>query len=259
MMSQKRKGAVRRADIPAVVLRKLNKGEIEALTLAEVLAADFSMLLCSAFPDLDSALVARMRESERGWVGRTRLAGELLHEAYGAKAWRKTLGHASDQVRGWGAMALAAAPELSVEERFAQVRPFADDANAGVREVAWIALRPHVAAGLKQSLRALRPWVLDGNPNIRRFASEITRPRGVWCAHLQELRKDPSPGLVLLESLYADPSRSVQNPVANWLSDASKDNPAFARQVCKLWAQQSPSKETAYICKRAQRTLNKKS
>src|SRR4051812_195437 len=85
LMAAPRKGAVRMADIPPSILLKLNKGEIEALTLAEVLAVDFVKLLRHSFPDLDPALIKKMRETELGWLGRTKLAGELLYEGYGAK------------------------------------------------------------------------------------------------------------------------------------------------------------------------------
>ncbi len=260
-MTPKRKGAIRMADIPAATLLRLNKGEIEALTLAEVLAVDFARLLQSAFPGLDKSLVKQMREAneELGWLARTRLAGALLYQGLGAKALKKTLHHPSDQVRGWGAALIAALPEMDIEERLELVRPIADDPNAGTRETAWLMIRPHIAADIKHSIRILRPWTASAQPNLRRFASEITRPRGVWCTHIPELRKDPKPGLILLEALHADPSRYVQNSVANWLNDASKDNPDFVKNICRIWAQQSRTKETAYICKRAQRTLRKKS
>lgn len=256
-MTEKRKGAIRMADIPPAVLRKLNKGEIEAITLAEVLAVDFPTLLKSAFPDLDKSLLKQMQQTELGWLGRTKLAGELLYKGYGDKALKKTLGHSSDQVRGWGAVVIACMPHLTLKERLELIKPIADDDNPGTREVAWISLRPHIAAEVTKAIAALKPWTKSGRPNIRRFASEITRPRGVWCAHIPSLRKNPEPGLILLEPLYADSSRYVQNSVANWLNDAAKDNPAFVRKVCRLWAQQSKAKETAYICKRAQRSLDK--
>ncbi len=260
-MNQKRKGAVRIADIPPAILRQLNRGEIEAVTLAETLAIDFAKLLRHAFPDLDRSLIKKMQSAQdesMGWVARTRLAGELLYEGFGMKGLKKTLHHPSADVRGWGAALVAAAPKLELEERLDKVLPIADDHNPGARETAWLMIRPHVAADIKRGIRALKPWTHDTRPNLRRFASEITRPRGVWCMHIHELRKDPKPGLILLESLYADPSRYVQNSVANWLNDASKDNPAFVRTVCRLWAQQSQTPSTAYVCKRAQRTLNKK-
>ena len=107
-MEQKRKGALRRADVTPRLLARLNRGETEALTLAEVLVVDFHQLMQSVFPDLDAGLLARMRDAAgTGWVGRTRLAGELLHEGLGLKGMKKTLGHPSDQVRGWGAALLA--------------------------------------------------------------------------------------------------------------------------------------------------------
>lgn len=258
-MTPKRKGAVRMADIPPAILRQLNRGEIEALTLAETLAIDFARLLLHAFPDLDKSLVKEMRDArELGWVARTRLAGTLLHKDFGAKGLKKTLGHPSADVRGWGASLIAAIPDMDIDERLDLVRPIADDHNPGTRETAWIMIRPHIAADVTRGIRTLKPWTASTRPNLRRFASEITRPRGVWCPYIPELRKDPKPGLILLESLHADPSRYVQNSVANWLNDASKDNPAFVKAVCRLWAQQSHTKETAYICKRAQRTLKKK-
>lgn len=257
-MTTKRKGALRRADIPPAILRQLNRGEIEALTLAEVLAVDFAQLLVAAFPDIDKALIRRMKDaSETGWVGRTKLAGDLLAEGIGKTALKTALKHPSDQVRGWGASLIAALPKLTLEERLTLVRPLADDPNPGTREVAWISIRPYIDAELKTALKLLRPWTADASPNIRRYASEITRPRGVWCAHIKALRQDPSPGLPLLTPLRADPSRYVQNSVANWLNDASKDDAAFVRKVCKAWLKDSDDKATAYICRRAQRTLDK--
>jgi 3-methyladenine DNA glycosylase AlkC len=257
-MGEKRKGAMRMVDIPPAVLARLNKGEMEALTLAEVLAVDFAKLLRNAFPELDKPLLKQMQEARvLGWVARTRLAGELLCQGLGREALKRTTDHASDQVRGWGASLVAALPGLTLEERLKLIRRTADDPNPGTRETAWIMLRPHIAADIKGSIALLQPWTEDGKPNLRRFASEITRPRGVWCEHIRELRRDPEPGLALLEPLCSDPSRYVQNSVANWLNDASKDNPAFVRTVCKSWTKRSKTKETAYICKRAQRTLDK--
>jgi 3-methyladenine DNA glycosylase AlkC len=254
-----RKGARTMADIPPAIVNKLNKGEMEAATLVEVLIVDFAKLMKSAFPTLDPIFIKEMKAAkELGWVGRTKLAGDILYRGLGKKALKLSTNHPSDQVRGWGASLVAAIPDLDLEERLSLMRHIADETNAGTREVAWISLRPHVAVELSRSIDVLRSWAVDPSANIRRFASEITRPRGVWCTHIPELRKNPKLGLPILQTLCADQSRYVQNSVANWLNDASKDNPAFVRQVCQLWAQQSKTQATAYICKRAQRTLNKK-
>lgn len=97
----------------------------------------------------------------------------------------------------------------------------------------------------------------DADPNIRRCAVEGTRPRGVWTAHLEALKQDPEPGLALLEPVRSDPSRYVQNAAANWLNDASKSRPDWVQAVAARWAEESPTKETAYIVNRGLRTLRK--
>ncbi len=102
------------------------------------------------------------------------------------------------------------------------MRRFAADPHFGVREIAWMAVRDAVIGSLDESLALLQPWVSDADPNIRRFASELTRPRGVWCAQIEALKAEPWRALPLIEPLRADSSRYVQNSVANWLNDASK-------------------------------------
>ncbi|KJR43596.1 DNA alkylation repair protein [Candidatus Magnetoovum chiemensis] len=49
----------------------------------------------------------------------------------------------------------------------------------------------------------------------------------------------------------------MQNSVANWLNDASKDNPQWVIELCAQWKTQSDTKETNYIINRALRTLRK--
>lgn len=254
----KRKGHRRMVDIPPALLKKLNRGEIEAVSLAEVLAVDFHQLLKHGVPGLSAKSLQRMKDAAGdGWVGRTKLAGKIVYDDLGLDALTDMIVHPSDQVRGWGA-ALIAAADLNLQKRLKLVRSLADDDNAGVREVAWISLRPFIAEDLDASLKALMPWTRNKSANIRRYASEITRPRGVWCAHIPVLRKKPSLAASILEPLKSDPSRYVQNSVANWLNDASKDDADFVRKITKRWSKENKSKETAYIVKRALRTLTTK-
>jgi len=88
---------------------------------------------------------------------------------------------------------------MTLAERLAAIRPLADDSHFGVREWAWIAVRPHLAADLDQAIALLAAeWTSDRSERIRRFASESIRPRGVWCAHLSVLKKEPERALPVL-------------------------------------------------------------
>ncbi|MGC2856750.1 DNA alkylation repair protein [Novispirillum sp. DQ9] len=250
------KGATRVADVPPDVLADLHAGTRATRTLAETLALDFAALLGAAFPALAGAARAGI-DPAAGVTRRMAQAAAVLRAGLGADAFAATAGHPSDVVRGWACYVACAEAGPGLPDLLAALRPLADDGHFAVREWVWLALRPHVAADVPLALAELAPWTAETSANLRRFASEATRPRGVWCAHLGPLRRDPAPGLPLLEPLRADPSRYVQDSVANWLNDAAKEHPGWVTDLCTRWSADSPGPYTAYIVKRACRSLPK--
>ena len=264
----RRKGAVRRSGIPADVLKALNEGGEETITLVEWLAIDMRSLLRSVLPDIGLLEAAGEldkaadRLASKGVTERLRGIGKAVFLATKSHPTRVEIfeslaSHMSDMVRAWAAFTLAANRDLFLTDRLQRARRFAKDRSVAVRECAWDSFRPYVAADLSLGLQLLKSWVGDPDPSIRRCAVEATRPRGVWCSHIDSLKEEPEPGLTLLESVRSDPSPYVQRSVANWLNDASKTRPDWVRTVCARWAVESSTKETAWIINRAQRTLRK--
>jgi len=82
-------------------------------------------------------------------------------------------------------------------------------------------------------------------------------PRGVWCEHIGTLIEHPELALSIPNQLKADPSRYVQHNVGTWLNDAGKSKLGFVKELCQRWEKESPGKATAYIIKKALRTINK--
>lgn len=242
------------ADIAPARLALLNGGTISSVTLTEGLAIDFAVLLEAAVPAIGAAALAQMRaQAQAGITRRMALAGQLLLDAGGDLALLQT--HPSDTVRGWACFAIAAQGDLELSQQLAAMRPLADDGHFGVREWAWLALRPRLAAHVAPSIALLAPWTTALSERLRRFACEALRPRGVWCAHIAELKQQPQLALSLLQPLRADPAVYVQDSVANWLNDAAKSQPAWVRALCAQWLEESGNAATARICKRAQRSL----
>ena len=243
------------ADIAPARLALLNGGTLASATLTEGLAIDFTRLLAAAVPAIGAARLERMRaQAATGITGRMALAAQLLLDAGADLALLQA--HPSDTVRGWVCFAIAAQPGLTLSQQLAAMRPLADDGHFGVREWAWLALRPHLAARLDEAIALLAPWTADPSERLRRFACEALRPRGVWCAHIPELKQQPQLALPLLQPLRADPAVYVQDAVANWLNDAAKSQPDWVRSLCAQWLLESPVAATARICKRAQRSLS---
>lgn len=245
------------ADVDTATLARLNAGEIESATLAELLSVDFAALLRTLSPKAAKLVPPTLAGGEGGLgiTKRMEMVARALIDTHGRETIDICIAHPSDSVRGWACYAIGSIEGLPLKKRLALIKPLADDPNSGVREWAWIGLRPRIAEALDESFDLLLPWTASKSPNIRRYASEITRPRGVWCAHLDTLKRNPAPGLPILQPLNADPTKYVQDSVANWLNDASKSNPAWVKKVCAAWLKQSPTRETERICRRAMRTI----
>lgn len=245
-------------DIAPSRLAQLNRGEAEASNLTECLAVDFAALMQCTLPSLGPQALASMHAaSGEGITRRMALAARLLLAENGTRDLAALSRHPSDTVRGWACFMVGASEGLSLSDRLALIRPLADDPHFGGREWAWLAMRTTIAAQLEAAIAALVPLTAEPSERLRRFASEATRPRGVWCTHLASLRQAPEQALMLLEPLKADPALYVQDSVANWLNDASKDRPQWVTDLCARWSRESPSPATTRICQRALRTLRK--
>jgi 3-methyladenine DNA glycosylase AlkC len=219
----------------------------------EQIAMDMGNLMSRQFPECSD----RAHELRGiGLVSSMRLGGEILLETFGMEVVARAAAWSSDTARGWGAMAVGAAEDLDLEQRLALIRPFADDPHFAVREWAWLSLRSRVGTEVKRSIAELIPWTAEDSPRLRRFASEVTRPRGVWSVHIALLKAEPSLGLPLLEPLRTDPSRYVQDSVANWLNDASKSRPEWVKETCDSWLADVGGTSTARICRRGCRSLS---
>lgn len=255
-MTERRKGARRMAEIEPDVLAALSRGEIEAASLVECLAVDMAELMSHAFPDAGASCVSALREaSDEGYTRRMALSAELLLESLGPASIARVASHRSDTVRGWAGYMIGMRPRVSMATRMKQVRPLADDPNSGVREWAWLGVRGRIIEELDEAIAIFEAWTGERSANLRRFATEATRPRGVWCTHINALKEDPRPALPLLEPLRADPTKYVQDSVANWLNDASKTAPDWVRSLTSRWRRESPGKATDRICRRALRTI----
>ncbi len=261
-----RKGAARIALIPAEVLDALNDGLIPTANLNEFLALDLARLsrnvasqvgLPAGTERLEDALAMLSAFKP---VKRHEHVSRALYDLCEPRDDRDAIAHAlathcSDIARCWATQWVMFSA-MPFAQKLRATRRFAADPHFGVREMAWMAVRDEIAGAVEEAVRLLRPWALDADPNIRRFASEATRPRGVWCAQVEPLKREPWRALPLIEPLRADPSRYVQNSVANWLNDASKTQPQWVNEICDRWRRDSRSPHTTYIVKRASRYLD---
>ncbi len=262
-----RKGATKGTLIPATVLQLLNRGEMETVNLIEWSAVDHKQLINTVFPQLGlnavvSQLTAILDNIDKPSVMKCVAAVGNFLSAYGIRndntrqLYQLFSTHQSDSIRCYACYIVALNYDLSLVERLELAKPSIADSNFGVREIIWMALRPELVKELEEVLVYLQRWTTDPDERIRRFITEVTRPKGVWTQTIVALKNNPERALPLLEVLKDDESLYVQNSVGNWLNDASKSKPEFVRTLCARWTQESNSKATQYIVKRAMRTLN---
>lgn len=268
MSEVKRKGVRRIKDIPVDVLEQLNRGEIETANLVEWLAVDQKLLLKNLL--IESQRTAYLQPILNQVDALSKPTVNSINQTIGETLFKLTVehndqeflstisGHTADLVRCWATYTIGKDEELGIADSLEQIRVFAADKHFGVREISWMAVRKKITDNLKQSIMILAEWTKSHDENIRRFATEAIRPRGVWSAHIDELKDTPEQALSILEPLRSDSAKYVQDSVANWLNDASKTQPDFVQELCNRWLNESDTKETQYIVKKALRTINKK-
>lgn len=267
MTEVKRKGSRSAKEIPKEILRQLDRGEIETANLVEWLAVDQRLLLENLLKQFDRTQYLQPILNDIENLKKQTV--NTINEAIGTGLFEQSsknndteiltiiTSHTSDLIRCWATYTIGKNQALNITQKLEQIQRFSADKHFGVREICWLAIRSNISKDLAKSIEILSGWTNHADENIRRFASEATRPRGVWCEHIEELKHDPELGLSILEPMKSDKSKYVQDSVGNWLNDASKTQPEFVRTLCEKWKKESPTKETAYIIKKALRTIEK--
>jgi 3-methyladenine DNA glycosylase AlkC len=232
MTTNLRKGARTVATVDPAILAQLEAGTIETANLTEGLAINMQHLLAAVAPSVAADAI----DLSHGVVQRMAQTGAMLRTHLGADELDTIATHPSDTVRGWVAFAVGQDDRRAPLERIDAIRRFAADPHFGVREWAWMAVRAIIVENPLGVIARLTPWTQDGDPNVRRFASEATRPRGVWAASIPLLRKEPHHALPILHALRHDSERYVEDSVANWLNDAAKDQAGWVLALLDEWA-----------------------
>jgi 3-methyladenine DNA glycosylase AlkC len=269
MEKRKIKGSKNLKNVPNDVKNSLNKGKSSASNLMESLSINHETLVRNVLNDLNleyyinPCLKSIHELKNKSSLQCTKVVGKTLlnesNEKKDEKVFELINKHHSDTVRSWATFFIGFDDNLDIEEKLEKIKKIAVDEHFGVRENAWLAVRHSIEENLDKSIEILSEWTIEDNHYLRRFASESTRPRGVWTKHITKLKENPEIGLSILEPLKSDRSRYVQNSVGNWLNDASKTNPDWVKKICKKWKDESNTPETERIIKRGMRTINKAS
>ncbi|WP_085705204.1 hypothetical protein [Pseudomonas sp. B8(2017)] len=244
----------------------IDHGQLPTRNLAECLAVDQRTLVSALAGQLPDTLIEQLATCaeetcsqglSKKITGIGLALGQWLEPAPAPQRQQvleQCSAHSSDTVRSWAAFAQAhLSRTLDLEAALLAQLRFARDEHFGVREWAWIALRPRLAQALDDALALLARHAGDSNPLVRRFCIEVLRPRGVWCEHIAALKQAPEVAEPLLAPRLAEADKYAQDSVANWLNDASKTRPDW---VMQLFERHPPScKASRRIHARATRSL----
>ncbi|MNG77383.1 hypothetical protein D3C79_359310 [compost metagenome] len=248
--------------------RQIDHGLMPTRNLAECLAVNQSTLAAALSGQLPVALVEQLTHcaEHSQALGLSKKVAALglalaqwLEQAPAdsrRSLFEQLRTHPSDTVRSWAAFAQAQlSTTLDLEAALLAQLRFARDEHFGVREWAWIALRPRLSQALPQALTLLTRHAENDDPLVRRFCIEVLRPRGVWCEHIAALKQSPEAAEALLIPHLAEAEKYPQDSVANWLNDASKTRPDWVQQ---LFERHPPAcKASRRIQQRATRSLTR--
>ncbi|WP_156755645.1 DNA alkylation repair protein [Actinokineospora pegani] len=136
-----------------------------------------------------------------------------------------------------------------------------DDALALLAELTHLltsefALRPLLDHDLDRALSAVVRWTAADSEDVRRLASEGTRPLLPWAVRVPGILAAPSSTLPVLDALYRDDSEYVRRSVANHLNDLSRHHADLAVATASAWLAE-PDANTGRVVRHGLRTLVK--
>ncbi|MFJ2259330.1 DNA alkylation repair protein [Streptomyces sp. NPDC087844] len=100
-------------------------------------------------------------------------------------------------------------------------------------------------------------WTGSADADVRRLASEGTRPYLPWAVRVPEILARPTVTVPILDALYRDGSEYVRRSVANHLNDLSRDHPEVVVDTARRWLR-SPEATTERLVRHGLRTLVKR-
>lgn len=108
-----------------------------------------------------------------------------------------------------------------------------------------------------RALEVMSSWARSQNEDVRRLASEGTRPYLPWAIRVTALTQRAGATVPILDELYRDPSEYVRRSIANHLNDLSRDHSDLVVQTATRWLA-DPDTNTAWVVRHGLRTLVKR-
>ncbi|SDS67845.1 DNA alkylation repair protein [Actinoplanes derwentensis] len=119
------------------------------------------------------------------------------------------------------------------------------------------AIRVLLRHDLDRALATMLGWTESGDADVRRLASEGSRPYLPWSVRVPEILARPGTTMPILDALYRDPSEYVRRSVANHLNDLSRDHPDLVVEAATRWLA-DPAATTLPTVRHGLRTLIKR-
>jgi len=119
------------------------------------------------------------------------------------------------------------------------------------------AIRPLLAHNLDRAMPVVLGWTASPDPDVRRLATEGTRPFLPWAIRVPAILAEPTVTLPVLHALYRDENEVVRRSVANHLNDLSRQQPELVVATTAAWLA-APDANTTQLVRHALRTLVKK-
>ncbi|KOV73773.1 DNA alkylation repair protein [Streptomyces sp. AS58] len=110
---------------------------------------------------------------------------------------------------------------------------------------------------LDRALGVVTGWTASADPDVRRLASEGTRPYLPWSIRVPALIARPGVTVPVLDALYDDESEYVRRSVANHLNDLSRDDADLVVTTAGRWLA-APAPTTGRLVRHGLRTLVKR-